>query len=47
MKKLYSSVIKKAHLASNIATAEMAKVIENVQRDINIAFVKWYRKYYK
>ena len=39
MKKLYSSVIKKVHVASNIATAEMAKVIENIQRDINIAFV--------
>ncbi len=39
MKKIYSSVIKKVHVSTDITTAEMAKVIENVQRDINIAFV--------
>ena len=38
--KLYKSIIKAGtHLAPNIKTAEAAKVIENAQRDINIAFV--------
>jgi UDP-N-acetyl-D-galactosamine dehydrogenase len=37
---LYSSVIEAGtHLASSIKVAEAAKVIENAQRDINIAFV--------
>jgi len=37
---LYKSIIKAGtHLAPNIKTAEAAKVIENAQRDINIAFV--------
>lgn len=37
---LYSSVITAGtHLASTIKVAEAAKVIENAQRDINIAFV--------
>jgi UDP-N-acetyl-D-galactosamine dehydrogenase len=37
---LYSSVISAGtHLAPNIMVAEAAKVIENSQRDINIAFV--------
>ncbi len=39
LKKLYSTLINKIHLSPNIKTAEMAKVIENIQRDINIAFV--------
>ncbi|MCL4117437.1 UNVERIFIED_CONTAM: hypothetical protein GTU68_026196 [Idotea baltica] len=38
--KLYASVIKAGtHLAPSIKVAEAAKVIENSQRDINIAFV--------
>ena len=38
--KIYSSVIiAGTHLAPNIKVAEAAKVIENSQRDINIAFV--------
>ncbi|MFK7811529.1 MAG: nucleotide sugar dehydrogenase [Maribacter sp.] len=38
--KLYASVIKAGtHLASSIKVAEASKVIENSQRDINIAFV--------
>ena len=38
--KLYSSVIKAGtHRASSIKVAEAAKVIENSQRDINIAFI--------
>lgn len=37
---LYKSVIKAGtHLASTIKVAEAAKIIENCQRDINIAFV--------
>ena len=37
---LYRSIIKAGtHLASSIKVAEAAKVIENAQRDINIAFV--------
>ena len=38
--KLYASIIEAGtHLASSIKVAEAAKVIENAQRDINIAFV--------
>src|SRR5690606_33330380 len=38
--KLYSSIITAGtYLASSIKVAEAAKVIENAQRDINIAFV--------
>jgi len=38
--RLYASVIKAGtHLAPSIKVAEAAKVIENAQRDINIAFV--------
>jgi UDP-N-acetyl-D-galactosamine dehydrogenase len=37
---LYKSVLKKGtHLASSIKVAEASKIIENCQRDINIAFV--------
>ena len=37
---LYSSIIDAGtHLASSIKVAEASKVIENSQRDINIAFV--------
>ena len=37
---LYKSIIPAGtHLAPNIATAEAAKVIENIQRDINIALM--------
>ena len=40
MKILYGSILKsKLHIAPNIKVAEAAKVIENCQRDINIAFV--------
>ena len=38
--KLYSSIInKKIHLASSIKVAEMAKVLENTQKDLNIALM--------
>jgi len=40
VEQLYGSIIKAGvHLASSIKVAEAAKVIENSQRDINIAFV--------
>ncbi len=43
--KLYSSVISAGtHLAPTIRVAEAAKVIENSQRDINIAFVNELKK---
>ena len=38
--KLYSSILKsKVHAVSSIKVAEAAKIVENVQRDVNIAFV--------
>ena len=36
---LYSSVTAGTYVTSSIKIAEAAKVIENTQRDINIAFV--------
>ena len=40
VKKLYKEIIKaNVFVAKNIKTAEAAKVIENTQRDLNIAFV--------
>ena len=38
-KKLYKSICKSIYLVNSIKIAESAKVIENIQRDINIAFV--------
>jgi UDP-N-acetyl-D-galactosamine dehydrogenase len=39
VKKLYSKVCRSVHLANSIQIAESAKVIENIQRDVNIALV--------
>lgn len=39
LKKLYSKIINNVHISKSIEEAEMAKVIENTQRDINIAFI--------
>ena len=39
LKKLYSKIINKTHTSYSIEDAEMAKIIENTQRDINIAFI--------
>ena len=36
---LYKKIIKKTHKTNVIEEAEMAKIIENTQRDINIAFI--------
>ncbi len=37
--KVYSSIIDKTYIAENIMTAEAAKIIENTQRDLNIALI--------
>ena len=39
LKKVYAKIIKKLYLAESIKIAEAAKIIENTQRDINIAFI--------
>jgi UDP-N-acetyl-D-glucosamine/UDP-N-acetyl-D-galactosamine dehydrogenase len=39
LKKIYKKIIKKVYLAPSIKVAEAAKIIENTQRDINIAFM--------
>ncbi len=39
IKNLYKLVTKKLHVANSIKVAESAKVIENIQRDINIALM--------
>jgi len=39
IKKLYETICKSTYSTKNIIIAESAKVIENTQRDINIAFV--------
>ncbi len=39
LEKVYSKIINKIHLSKSIEDAEMAKIIENTQRDINIAFI--------
>lgn len=39
VKKLYKSILNKVYLAKEIMYAEMAKIIENCQRDINVAFI--------
>ena len=36
---LYSNIIKKLHIVSSIKIAEAAKIIENTQRDLNIALM--------
>ena len=36
---LYKNIIKKVHISSKLEESEMAKIIENTQRDINIAFI--------
>ena len=36
---LYSSIIPREYRASSISVAEAAKVIENTQRDVNIALI--------
>ena len=39
VKKIYGKIIKKVVLANSIKSAELAKLVENTQRDINISFM--------
>ena len=39
LKKIYNKIINKVHIVENIKIAEAAKVIENTQRDLNIALM--------
>lgn len=39
VKEIYESICEKVHPVSSIATAEAVKILENTQRDINIAFM--------
>jgi len=39
LKSLYSKIIKKVYIAPSLKIAEAAKVIENTQRDVNIALI--------
>lgn len=39
VKSIYSKVCDKLHLASSIKVAEASKIVENIQRDVNIALV--------
>jgi len=45
VKKLYSSICKSIFVANSIKIAESAKVIENIQRDINIGLVNQLSKF--
>jgi nucleotide sugar dehydrogenase len=38
-KKLYDNIVKEIHPVKDIKTAEASKVIENIQRDLNIALM--------
>lgn len=44
VKKIYSKICKKIFLANSIEIAESAKIIENIQRDVNIALVNEFYK---
>ena len=39
IKILYQNIIKKVHTSEKLEESEMAKIIENTQRDINISFI--------
>ena len=39
IKILYQNIIKKVHTSERLEESEMAKIIENTQRDINISFI--------
>lgn len=47
IEEVYSKIINKIYSVSSIKVAEAAKLIENAQRDINIAFVNELAKYFK
>ena len=45
IKNIYSNIISaKIHVASSLKVAEASKIIENVQRDINISFINYITK---
>jgi len=44
---LYKSICKKIYISNSIKTAEAAKIIENTQRDINIALINELSKIFK
>ena len=39
IQRLYQNIIKNVHVSTKLEESEMAKIIENTQRDINIAFI--------
>ena len=39
IKKIYSSVCQSIYVAENIEVAESCKLLENIQRDVNIALM--------
>ena len=45
MKKIYGSIINKLYVVDSIEIAEATKLIENTQRDINIAFMNQITQY--
>jgi UDP-N-acetyl-D-glucosamine/UDP-N-acetyl-D-galactosamine dehydrogenase len=47
IKNLYKSICKKIYISSSIKTAEAAKIIENTQRDLNIALINELSKIFK
>ena len=47
IKNLYKNICKKIYISSSIKTAEAAKIIENTQRDINIALINELSKIFK
>ncbi len=44
IKKLYSKICNKVYLAKSIEIAESAKIIENTQRDLNIALINEFQR---
>ena len=44
---MYKTICKKIYISSSIKTAEAAKIIENTQRDINIALINELSKIFK
>ena len=44
IKKIYSKICKKIFVANSIEIAESAKIIENIQRDVNIALINEFYK---
>ena len=45
IKKLYQNICDDVYLAESIEVAESAKIIENTQRDINIALINEFQKF--